>query len=72
MMDDKAKSFSINTNGVIYVPYSVIESEESYFQFFYRSDGKYTVDDDSVITNSPNYYVTNIKYKNGLPVYSNG
>ena len=56
----------------IYGFYQSVNEPNGYFQFLYREDGKYTVDDDRVITNSPNYYIEYTVGENGtIPFIGN-
>ena len=54
---------------IIYVFYSSAFDETIPMQFLYREDGKYTVDEDGVINNSPNYLLVegdiNVNVENG-------
>ena len=51
-------TISIAKGQIIYGFYQCVNNKSSYFQFLYNTDG-YTIDDDRIITNSPNYYVDN-------------
>ena len=58
-------------DNIIYAFYNIIANKEHYFQFVYRADGKYEVDDDHVITNSPNYFIEGVEYsEEGLPIFA--
>lgn len=46
---------------IIYVFYSSAMDNTIPMQFLYREDGKYTIDEDGVINNAPNYLLTNGK-----------
>ena len=54
---------------IIYVFYSSAFDETIPMQFLYREDGEYTVDEDGVINNSPNYLLVegniNVNVENG-------
>lgn len=70
--DMKTKEqIDIDEEQTIYAFYNIIANQEPYFQFVYCADGKYEVDDDHVITNSPNYFIENVKYdEEGLPTFA--
>lgn len=68
-MRDPKNTITIS-QGEIYAFYSEIEAENSYLQFLYVN-GEYETNDDSVIINSPNYYIENVKYKDGKPDFAN-
>ena len=50
--------------------YSSISNEKPFFQFLYREDGTYEVDDDRIILNSKNYYVDKVSYTNEVPSFA--
>lgn len=57
---------TISAGETIYAFYSCIVNQESYFQFLYSPDD-YVIDDDYVIINSPNYYITVTYNPEGIP-----
>ena len=58
-------------DNIIYAFYNIIANKEPYFQFVYCEDGKYEIDDDHVITNSPNYFIEDVEYsEEGLPNFA--
>lgn len=69
-MQDKTSEIELKEDDVIYAFYSIITNEEPYFQFLYRQDGKYEIDDDHVITNSPNYFIEGVTYEDNLPSFA--
>ena len=69
-MAGKEADIEIGSGKYIYGFYSVISNEEPYFQFLYREDGDYEIDDDRVITNSINYYLENVTYVDGKPEFA--
>ena len=69
-MTSKEPDLEIGEGKYIYGFYNIIANEESYFQLLYREDGEYEVDDDRVITNSPNYYLENVTYTDGKPDFA--
>jgi hypothetical protein len=72
-MENENDPINIAAGQEIYGFYTPINEELSYFQFVYVVDGKYEVDEDYVITNSPNYYIDGVTYKDGIPSFaSNG
>lgn len=52
------EAVTIEAGKTIYGFYQCVNSNASFFQFLYKADGKYETDDDRVIINVPNYYVT--------------
>ena len=68
-MEDPSKQISLNAFTKIYGFYSCIVNEDPYFQFLY-ADSDYEIDDDHVITNSPNYYIENVEYVDGKPSFA--
>jgi hypothetical protein len=68
-MEDKNKTISLTAGKIVYAFYSNIINKESLVQFLYADT--YEIDDDNVITNSPNWYVENISYNNeGIPDFA--
>lgn len=54
--EEGAEKVTIAAGSKIFGFYQSVNEPNGYFQFLYREDGLYTIDDDRVITNSPNYY----------------
>ena len=69
-MEDENDSINIAAGQEIYGFYTPISEELPYFQFVYVADGKYEVDEDYVITNSPNYYIDGVTYRDGIPSFA--
>ena len=69
-MEDENDSIDITAGQEIYGFYTPISEELPYFQFVYVADGKYEVDEDYVITNSPNYYIDGVTYRDGIPSFA--
>ena len=79
-MEDENDSINIAAGQEIYGFYTPINEELPYFQFLYVEDKenkfeddpdkKYEVDEDYVITNSPNYYIDGVTYKDGVPSFA--
>lgn len=79
-MEDENDSINIAAGQEIYGFYTPINEELPYFQFLYVEDRenkfeddpdkKYEVDEDYVITNSPNYYIDGVTYKDGIPSFA--
>lgn len=68
-MENKSKTISLTAGKIVYAFYSNIVNKESLVQFLYADT--YEIDDDNVITNSPNWYVENISYNNeGIPDFA--
>ena len=65
-MTNSADTIVIPAGKKIYAFYSSIVEQSSYFQFLY-SPTFYELDDDYVITNSPNYYTTVSYSPDGVP-----
>lgn len=65
-MTNSADTIVIPAGKKIYAFYSSIVEQSSYFQFLYSSTF-YELDDDYVITNSPNYYTTVSYSPDGVP-----
>lgn len=65
-MTNSADTIVIPAGKKIYAFYSSIIEQSSYFQFLY-SPTFYELDDDYVITNSPNYYTTVSYSPDGVP-----
>jgi hypothetical protein len=70
-IENSSETITIPGGSSIYVFYSVISEEKPYFQFLYRADGDYDIDDDRVILNSPNYALNdNIEYIDNIPNFA--
>lgn len=70
-IENPEKTISISGGSTIYVFYSVISEEKPYFQFLYRQDGNYEIDDDRIILNSPNYAINqDVEYVDNMPTFS--
>lgn len=54
-------ALSLEGGSIIYAFYSSINNKDPYFQFLYVEED-YQIDDDSIITNSPNYAIENVEY----------
>lgn len=62
----------IPAGSIIYGFYSCLSNKEPFFQFLYRSDGKYEINTDTgAIMNSSNWYIDNTSYTNseGTPSF---
>lgn len=69
-MKKNEEIITIPINSKIYGFYTPIINQDEYFQFLYV-DGKYEVDDDYVITNSKNWYLTGTTYsQSGQPSFA--
>lgn len=68
-MNNEENTIVIPSNSIIYGFYSSISEEKPFFQFLYRADGAYAIDDDRVITNSEDWYIDGVIYidNNGFP-----
>lgn len=53
---------TIPENSTIYICYSTITDRDPLFQFFWREDGEYEIDDDNIIINSKCYYIGNYDF----------
>lgn len=69
-MQNKSNIVQIAAGKTIYGFYSIIKNQEPYFQFLYREDEKYQIDDDHVIINTPNYFIEDVNYINELPWFA--
>lgn len=79
-MENEEDTISIAAGQEIYGFYTPISEELPYFQFVYVEDKenefkedpdkKYEFNEDYVITNSPNYYIDNVTYKDGIPSFA--
>lgn len=70
-MEDNTDLITIESGKEIYGFYTPIAEEIPFFQFLYREDGIYEKDEDRNITNSPNYFIDNVKYNEGIPSFTN-
>lgn len=62
----------IPAGSIIYGFYSCLSNKDPFFQFLYRSDGKYEINTDTgAIMNSSNWYIDNTSYTNseGTPSF---
>lgn len=71
-MENNSDIISITAGKEIYGFYTSINEELPFFQFLYREDGIYELDEDYVITNSPNYYIDGVEFIEGQPSFSKG
>ena len=69
-MEDENDIIFIEKGQEIYGFYTPINEELPYFQFVYVADGKYEVNEDYVISNSPNYYIDDVTYEEGIPSFT--
>ena len=66
------EEINIAAGQIIYGFYSSIINESAYFQFLYREDGQYIINTETgAINNSINWYIDNVSYLNGVPVFCN-
>lgn len=69
-MEGKEDPITLNAGTFIYAFYNNIVNQQSYVQFLYAES--YEVDDDYIITNSPNWYLDGVTYNNkGIPDFTN-
>ena len=54
----------------ILVFYSCLNEKKSYFQFLYREDGQYQVNDNYIISNSEVYYINEVSFQGDLPSFA--
>lgn len=68
-MNNENNSIEIPVDAIIYGFYSSVSEEKPYFQFLYRADGLYEIDDDRIITNSEDWYIDGVSYidNSGFP-----
>ena len=68
-MNNEEETITIPSNSIIYGFYSSISEEKPFFQFLYRADSAYAIDDDRVITNSEDWYIDGVVYidNSGFP-----
>lgn len=68
-MNNEEETVTIPSNSIIYGFYSSISEEKPFFQFLYRADGAYAIDDDRVIINSEDWYIDGVVYidNSGFP-----
>lgn len=68
-MEGIEQDITLNPNTMVYVFYNSIVNKSPYVQFLYATS--YEVDDDYIITNSPNWYLDNVTYNaSGLPHFA--
>ena len=69
-MEGRESATTLNTGTIVYVFYNSIVNKSPYVQLLYADT--YEVDDDYIITNSPNWYLENVTYNaNGIPDFTN-
>ena len=69
-MEDASSRITLNSGKIVYVFYSSIVNKNSYVQMLYAET--YEVDDDNIITNSPNWFLEGVTYNaNGIPDFAN-
>ena len=69
-MEGVKSDLTLNSGAVVFVFYNSIVTESPYVQFLYAVE--YEVDDDYIITNSPNWYLENVTYNgDGVPDFTN-
>lgn len=61
-MNDQDNSIVLSEDSIIYGFYSSISEQKPYFQFLYREDGDYAIDDDRIITNSNDWFIDGVSY----------
>ena len=67
-MEEKEDTIVLNKGAKIYGFYNDIINQNGYLQFLYSDPIE--VDDDYIITNSPNWYIDNVKYTNNVPDFA--
>lgn len=68
-MEDNNEKLSLAAGKFIYAFYNNIVNQQPYLQFLYAEE--YELNDDSVITNSPNWFIEKVTYSNeGLPAFA--
>lgn len=69
-MEGKEPAISLDAGTIVYAFYNSMVNKSSYVQLLYADT--YEVDDDYIITNSPNWYLENVTYNtNGIPDFTN-
>ena len=69
-MEGKFNSIELKAGTDLFVFYNNIVKRDSYVQFLYAD--KYEVDDDYIITNSPNWFLDGVTYNTeGIPDFTN-
>ena len=69
-MEGKKPSLTLGAGTFIYAFYNNIVNQEKYVQLLYAEN--YEIDDDNIITNSPNWYLDDVTYSNGIPHFTDG
>jgi hypothetical protein len=67
-MEGKNSSKTLDAGNFIYAFYNNIVNQEKYVQILYADD--YEIDDDNIIINSPNWYLDDVTYSNGIPHFT--
>lgn len=67
-MEEKEDTLILNKGAKIYGFYNDVINQNGYLQFLYSDPIE--VDDDYIITNSPNWYIDNVKYTNNVPDFA--
>ena len=68
-MEDSSDTLTLAANKFIYAFYNNIVNEQPYVQFLYAEE--YEVDDDHIITNSPNWFLDGVTYNSeGMPDFA--
>jgi hypothetical protein len=67
-MEEKEDTIILDKGAKIYGFYNDIINQNGYLQFLYSNPIE--VDDDYIITNSPNWYIDNVKYTNNVPDFA--
>lgn len=66
---DSNEKIEIAANQTILAFYSCILNQSEYFQFLYREDGLYQIDDEDAIINSNSWVIENVKYNEQVPTF---
>ena len=67
-MEGEADDITVSANSFVYAFYSNITNEETFVQLLYTNN--YEIDDNHIITNSPNWYIEGVEYSNGKPTFA--
>ena len=67
-INDPTNTITIPADQKIYIFYSCLNEQAPFFQFLYREDGKYELNDDYIISNSVCWYIDGVKYIGQPPV----
>lgn len=68
-MEDSSDTLTLAANKFVYAFYNNIVNEQPYVQFLYAEE--YEVDDDHIITNSPNWFLDGVTYSSdGKPDFA--